>query len=376
MTGIRADGNEIIASGHIMRCITIARELTALGEKVVFFAADDVSGSMIETFASGIEGLETVVLGTDWRDMEGELEILKEELVKRNVGSLLVDSYQVTPRYFQELSRVCRVAYMDDLGKEPYPVDLLINYSGYYQQIGYDSLYEGVTSRDGGAVRMLLGLMYAPLRRQFWTDAGQEGSSFADKETLENRDDKPLRILLTSGGADMHGMLPAALKRADEEGLAGGAGSNETPEWHVAAGSMVKSAEELEAFASSHRGVYIHRNVTDMAALMRSCDLAVAAAGTMLTECAALRLPAVFYQAADNQRYNVVFWKGTGGMIYAGDVSEGTEAARDEAVAAVMDAVKKFDKNRGLLEEMRKALQGVTDGRGAGRIAEELLKMA
>ena len=49
---------------------------------------------------------------------EGELPVLKKELAKRDIHTILVDSYQVTYRYFEELSKVCRTAYLDDLAKE------------------------------------------------------------------------------------------------------------------------------------------------------------------------------------------------------------------------------------------------------------------
>ena len=41
MIGIRVDANEIVASGHILRCITIAKEIEKHGETVLFFLADE-----------------------------------------------------------------------------------------------------------------------------------------------------------------------------------------------------------------------------------------------------------------------------------------------------------------------------------------------
>ena len=48
MIGIRADANEVVATGHIMRCMTIAGQLKKLGEEVIFFLADDYGISMLE----------------------------------------------------------------------------------------------------------------------------------------------------------------------------------------------------------------------------------------------------------------------------------------------------------------------------------------
>ena len=44
----RADGNEKIAMGHVMRCLTIAEALRERGEKVLFLTADESPVQFIE----------------------------------------------------------------------------------------------------------------------------------------------------------------------------------------------------------------------------------------------------------------------------------------------------------------------------------------
>jgi UDP-2,4-diacetamido-2,4,6-trideoxy-beta-L-altropyranose hydrolase len=367
MIGIRADANSIVASGHMMRCMTIAKELTALSREVVFFVADYESKALFDAFMKDADDVEVVVLGSNWQDMEGEIPRLTEEMEKRNVDTLLVDSYRVTKEYFSLLPENCRIAYMDDLGKEPYPVDLLINYSGYYEEIGYDRLYSGVTSRSGRPVEFLLGLKYAPLRQQFQRVLEE----MASEKTRDNKEDA-LSILLTAGGADMRAMLLSTLRAAKEAGLIGEGTLQNKTIWHVVVGSMVQNADEIGAFAEQYENVLIHRNVTDMADLMKECDVAVAAAGTMLTECAALRLPVIFYQVADNQKFNVAFWQKTGGMRFAGDVSCDDTGVRDETIREILRDLAELTEFREALAEMRQSLEGLTDAKGAARIAKAL----
>ncbi len=367
MIGIRADANLKIASGHVMRCITIAKEIIARSGSVVFFVADEESKELLDTFAKGICGIEAVVLGTDWQDMEGEIPCLKKELTTRDVDVLLVDSYQVTPEYFKELSQVCRTAYMDDLAKEAYPVDLLINYSGFSDQLGYEELYGGAGTGVGRQVQFLLGLMYAPLREQFRTSENGEAALCGGGEKLN--------ILLTAGGGDIRGMIMPVLMRAHEAGLIGKVGSKEGCKWHVVLGSMVENAAEIAGFADSHGDITVYRNVMDMAAVMKKCDIAVAAAGTVLTECAALRLPVIFYQVADNQKINVSYWDRSGGMIFAGDVTSGDETSKSETVSNIIGSIREFEMRRDKLKDMSDSLNGFTDGRGAERIALALLRL-
>ena len=42
--GIRVDANEIVATGHVMRCLAIAEELRKIGQELLFISADDFQG--------------------------------------------------------------------------------------------------------------------------------------------------------------------------------------------------------------------------------------------------------------------------------------------------------------------------------------------
>lgn len=380
MIGIRADANKIIASGHVMRCITIAKEVISLGESVTFFVADDEGKDLIENYAEGLKHFEVVVLGSFYDRMEDELPVLEKELTARKVSVLLVDSYFVTRKYFEALNRICPVAYMDDLGKEPYPVDILINYSGYYEALGYESLYKGMSGHKGLPTKLLLGLKYAPLRRQFYENTNSTGVS-------SDKDNSGFRILLTAGGADIHGMLLSTLEAARDKGLLKPSGlandNDDSPciTWEVVVGNLVSDATSIDALSEKYSNIKIHHSVTNMASIMRSCDLAVAAAGTMLTECAAVRLPAIFYQVADNQKFNVEFWQKTGGMLFAGDVTgdtgtiDGISYIKAEVVSAICDNAMALVSDTNKLDSMRTALSGLTNGTGAILIAKELVNL-
>ena len=41
MIGFRVDANEVIATGHLMRCISIALECKKRGQQCIFFMAED-----------------------------------------------------------------------------------------------------------------------------------------------------------------------------------------------------------------------------------------------------------------------------------------------------------------------------------------------
>ena len=72
MIWIRADANETMGSGHVMRCLSIAAALRKMGEKVCFLAADEKTVPLLEAGGQAYH-----VLHTDYTRMEEELEILE-----------------------------------------------------------------------------------------------------------------------------------------------------------------------------------------------------------------------------------------------------------------------------------------------------------
>ena len=98
MIGIRADANDVVATGHIMRCITIAKELQKRGEDVVFFLADEYGVSMLKE-----QDMPYCVMHTDWENPKEEQEILCREIATRGIATMLFDSYRLDREYFELL---------------------------------------------------------------------------------------------------------------------------------------------------------------------------------------------------------------------------------------------------------------------------------
>lgn len=363
MIGIRADANSIIATGHVMRCISIAKAIKELGEEVIFFLADQDSLRLFKSNISENE-FQVVVLGTDWQDMEGELDILTKELKERAIKTLLVDSYNVTKTYFERLKEICRVAYLDDLNEETYPVSMLINYSGYSLDMGYTEDYRDMTGFNGEQTALYLGLQYAPLREQFYKDTPDSEVDISFVDSFARKDKR--HVLIATGGADMCNMLMPLIDRILKSEL------KERAIWHIVVGSFVANADEIVKSVCGQDAIVIHQAVQNMAYLMKRCDLAVMAAGTMLTECAACGLPTIFYQVADNQKFNVQYWGNCEGMTFAGDVSDG-DTKKTLAIDCIERTLLEMLSDSFRLNKMADSLKRITDGKGAVRIAKALM---
>lgn len=342
VVAIRADANKTAAIGHIMRCITIAGELKKRGMRVVFFTADEWPKEALTA-----AGMEQICLHTRWDWMEEELPRLEELLARLGVKILLVDSYQVSPAYFEALRDQVKLVYLDDCFEAVYPVDLLINYNAFHTRFPYRERYAEKT-------KLLLGTSYVPLREEF----SQAAEEIRQEESARS-------VFLSSGGGDSeNAMLGILTKLAEREAFA-------DITIHVVIGAYYPRGDEMKAFADAHANVRVYHPCRNVAALMQACDAAASAAGTMLFELSAMKVPTVFFQTADNQRYDSEFFARDERMLDAGDIRKNREAC----LTAVCDGLERILADGDLRMRMREKLSLVTDGKGAERIAEEIAKL-
>lgn len=345
--GIRVDANDTLATGHVMRCITIARQLILAGNTVLFFTADEYAGELLKK-----AGMQYVCLHTRWDHMEEETALLRSELAKVNCSKLLVDSYQVTEQYFRELSDLCKLIYIDDCFEEVYPVDMVINYNAYHVRFPYDEAY-------AGKAKLLLGTSYVPLREEF----GIKADARAEYESSGDEDTEGAHILLSSGGGDLCNALSGVLSVAMQDRAL------RNVIFDVVVGGFNRNVEELERHAKEYPNIRLHHRVEHMAELMGQCTAAVSAAGTMLFELSAMQTPTVFFVSADNQQYDHEYFAKEDRMLYAGDIRKD----RDKCLNEICSCLKLILQDGTMRDRMKQKMHEVTDGRGAQRIAEEII---
>ena len=365
---IRADGNEKIGMGHVMRCLTIAGALKRLGAEVLFLTADERPVRSIEE-----RGFAVKVLSTRFDDMEAELpglsEILAEGTEEKAAGKpkILLDSYFVTHRYLEMLKGMAKVILMDDEKRAVYPCDVLVNYNIFGRALGYERDY------PAGA-KLFLGCAYAPLREEFLDCA------YAVRGEVSH-------ILFTTGGGDnchmalalarrlLKGQIPAE-KDKDDRPMAETAATQEIvaknggkPVWHIVCGPCHPDTEELERLAAGSACVQIHKNVTHMSELMKRCDIAVSAAGSTFYELCSVGVPTVGFYFAENQRRNMETFAEFTPVKNAGDFSKEPEQALD----LIEKEVETLCREKRVREEMSRIMRTVVDGKGAERLAEGFL---
>ena len=340
---IRTDGNETVASGHVMRCLSLADALRENGMDVLFVVSDDCFKTVIEK-----RGFPLIDLESDWRNiMEGADILVGKCLLCAERPIVVIDTYAVTKQYVGELAAVAEVCYMGIITRDLGDLSMLVNYATNYDVELYLSLYKPRGSR------LLLGERYAPLAPGF---SGQPKSS----------DDKVSNVLVATGGTDPFGFALGFLRRAlttrELDGVT----------FEVVVGGMSADAGRIRKLAYAEDRVNIHSGVSDMAALMRSCDAAVSANGTTVYELAAVGIAAVVFAMTKEQVESAESLAKLGVVDYAGAVPlSGTDVVIDKAIFLLAGLVANPMRAKTLAERAH----GFIDGKGAQRIAAEIARL-
>lgn len=379
MVVIRADANSKIGMGHVMRCLSVADALLKRGEEVLFVTADDTPVPLLTK-----KGVPYRVLHTDYADMEAELpklwnalsELLQgpgvpEAALPQRNTFILVDSYYVTEKYLAALKKRITTIYMDDIYAFSYPVDMLINYNIYGEEMGYE---KDAAFAD---TKLLLGTEYVPLREEFAAGAGYAQSRkelSAETENVTPAEDRLHQtaeqgrtadggILITTGGSDSFNLAGQLLMEAMKYDAL------KEKEYHVVSGSLNPHIGELQALAQKHENIHIHCNVTNMAELMAESEVALSAGGSTLYELCAVGVPVIAFSFAENQERLVQTFVKRGIAQYGGNYRTDGNKMIQNTIAGLETLLE--DKN--LRSEYRKKARTLVDGKGAERIAEALL---
>lgn len=384
MVVIRTDANSKIGMGHVMRCLSVADALLKRGEEVLFVTADDMPVPLLTK-----KGVPYRILHTDYADMEAELpgllcilqeltqraelpeEVLSRMSSQRKDIAILVDSYYVTEKYLAALKKRITTIYMDDIYAFSYPVDMLINYNIYGEEMGYE---KDAAFAD---TKLLLGTEYVPLREEFSAGAGYAQSRkelSAETENVTPAEDRLHQtaeqgrtadggILITTGGSDSFNLAGQLLMEAMKYDAL------KEKEYHVVSGSLNPHIGELQALAQKHENIHIHCNVTNMAELMAESEVALSAGGSTLYELCAVGVPVIAFSFAENQERLVQTFVKRGIAQYGGNYRTDGNKMIQNTIAGL----EKLCGDEALKTEYRRKALQLVDGRGAERIAEALL---
>lgn len=333
---IRTDSNNYIGTGHIMRCMAIAKTAEKLGHNIKFVVADTDSELILCKY-----GMAYTCMNTVWNKLDEEVDKFLKIIGEESPDCIIIDSYYVTLDYLKKIKAQCKVAYIDDLNMFKYPCDLLICYANYYKKFNYEKIYKKEETC------LLLGPKYAPLREEF-----------SERKVQKKKIGKK-SILIMSGGTDKYHIVKRTLEEMDKTvGL-------ENNNVIAICGIYNTDYDYLAEKYKNDKNVVLLKAVDNVEKYMRKADIAVSAGGTTLYELCACGTPTICYSFVDNQLDNVKSFSEDRIMIYAGDIR------KENTICEIVKNIKVILDDEYYRFNVRKKMKKLVDGKGAERIIQK-----
>lgn len=356
----RVDSSALVGSGHLMRCLALARELTRRGARVHFVTRASAGNlnHLIRDAGYAVHELAPVVDDrhamdhTCWKPGEIQADLSETVRILALLGPvewLVIDNYGIDARWEKPLRRcVRRIAVIDDLANRDHDADVLVDQNLFRHM---DARYEG---RLPPNCQALLGPGYALLRPEF--------REHRERRMQQAGHDGAVRVLAFFGGGDTSDETGKFLRGWRES-----ADSNWSVD--VVLGGSNSRVCALSAFAAPLSGVRIRHQIGNMAELMAASDYAFGAAGSSNWERFCLGLDASVVCVADNQRETVETLSELGLVHYIGNAEKTDAAAYAYALAQLKSRTASMIKPSARLMEY-------VDGLGAPKVADTLFAVA
>ena len=340
MIFFRADSNSQIGMGHLMRCLSVAGKLKEMTDVSFLCAYESASDFVI---AKGIEAKTLNSAPFSPEEVPEILEILSDKDI------IVLDSYLYSENYVKDLRKKVKVIIFDDMIATPFEASALINYNTYASLEGYISLYESKKEHP----LFILGGEYAPLRDEF-SNATKEFSPIVKN------------ILITTGGGDSENLGGEIASRLLSD-------LSMDIQIHLVCGAVNPFYDEWCRLAKDKKNLEVHRCVTNMAELMRRCDLAVSAGGSTCYELCATGVPFVVFSFAENQKKLARNMQDEGVAVFSGNIENGDsrKAVIDSVIQNIHQLIEDDALRKGLYDRCNK----LVDGQGARRLAEMIYKI-
>ena len=361
-TGIfvfRVDSSRTIGSGHLMRCITLAKGLENHGA-VCYFIARALDGNLNNLIA--LNGFKLIELSSDnnytyvqskeeprhsyfreidWKvDAEETLKIL----LRLNPDWLIVDHYGLWEDWHLAVGvSSSKIMVIDDLADRRHHCHLLVDQNLGAESLGYDNLVHSncVT---------LFGPQYALLRPEF--------RSYRDRSIVRRMQGGFKSILVNFGGgnpSDYIGRTLDALLRANIP---------DTISISIIYGGMAKINMEHECLIEKiPNNVTTYEMVNNMAEILTNTDLVIGAAGSSVWERCCLGGPSIVFPVALNQSTIARNLSACGAAF----TQDNQDLITGDFGELVMDIL-----NSNKLNKMTEVASNLCDGTGMERIINEL----
>ncbi|WP_447044906.1 UDP-2,4-diacetamido-2,4,6-trideoxy-beta-L-altropyranose hydrolase [Vreelandella sp. H-I2] len=298
----RVDASLQIGTGHVMRCLTLAKALRETGAKCHFLCREhpgnlidsiEQQGFTVHRLAAPTSAKEYQIsqdnsepchapwLGVPWQE---DADACRSYLAELSPDWLIVDHYALDQKWEAETCpRNARLLVIDDLADRPHRANVLLD-----QNLGHS--VDDYTHLVPEYCKCLVGTEFALLRPEF---AALREVSLSKRQGQHGIQ----KLLVSLGGVDKDNATGLVLEALHNCALPPGL------EIDVVMGATAPWLADVQQTASTlPYPTNVLVNVNNIAQLMANADLAIGAAGSTSWERCCLGLPSLMVVLAENQR--------------------------------------------------------------------------
>lgn len=360
MIFFRSDASSIIGTGHVMRCLTLAKALRKHGTKCKFICRNH-KGNLIKIIKK--EGFEVKSisnlkrskinrkfnksgltharwLGASWQ--EDANDTIKA-IGKEKIDWLIVDHYAIDKKWEEKLRPYTKkIMVIDDLADRNHDCDLLLDQN---LVVNFNTRYDNLLSKK---CNFLLGPRYALLQ-----------SEYAKlRELAKPKIRKVQRILVFFGGSDRYNLTRLTLSTFLK--------LNRTDiVLDVVLDLQSKYSKKILSLAKYNSNITLHKTLPSLAPLMLKADLSIGAGGSTTWERCCLGLPSIIIVSGMNQEKIAEAMK----SAEAAFVFKPNVKLQNNIRQALLFLLKESD----VYLKMSKKAFSICDGKGINRVIKKLI---
>lgn len=287
----RVDASVTLGSGHIMRCLTLAKALQKQGADC-HFASRRCDGHLLAMLQQ--VGFHTFALPDELLSEEDDA-LATLAMVTQPYQLLVVDHYQLGKRFGQLLRQRCqKIMVIDDLANRPLECDLLLDQNLLPDM---DSRYRSLVS---AGCQQLLGPRYALMREEFYQPHCQR---------------IPNHLLVSFGGSDEQNLTSLAIAA-----IASLKSLPVTADIVIGLNNPWQASIKQQCAQLSN--VQLHIQTDAMAVLMQKAQLMLGAGGATHWERCITGLPALVVTVAENQLATTRYLDKLGACVWLGSPAD------------------------------------------------------
>ena len=337
----RVDSSSVIGIGHFMRCLTLADSLAKHDCKIIFISRE-LQGNINHIAVE--KGYELVRLPAQCKNEMDDISQVESIVAAIRPAWLICDHYAIDASWHMRfMSGALKLMVIDDLANRKYCCDLLLDQNYYKSK---ENRYIDLVPKN---CIQLLGPNYLLLRNEF---VSQRPAEYIYRHNIKN-------IMICYGGADPSSETLKILQAFKGLGLNG-------VKVHVLIRKLFSHFDTIIELAEHDPNIHLYLDCFNPVTVMKKCDIAFGAVGTMTWERLCMGLPTICTAVASNQMVLAEDLSHAGYIEYLGPSSKVKVEDYAHSMLSIADDCKPINQ-RGL------AGFNLVDGQGTERIVQRLI---